>query len=77
MLQLKINLEETQVEFLNEHRRYGFPNKSALVREALARLYTEMQQEQLRQSATLYAELYDEDDETRELTTTALSEWPE
>jgi Arc/MetJ-type ribon-helix-helix transcriptional regulator len=77
MLQLKINLEETQVEFLNEYRRYGFPNKSALVREALARLYTEMQQEQLRQSATLYAELYDEDDETRELTTTALSEWPE
>jgi Arc/MetJ-type ribon-helix-helix transcriptional regulator len=77
MVQLKVNLEETQVEFLDQFQRYGFPNKSAAVREALTRLYADMQEEQLRMSAVLYAELYDEDEETQDLTNAALVEWPE
>jgi Arc/MetJ-type ribon-helix-helix transcriptional regulator len=77
MVQLKVNLEETQAEFLDQFQRYGFPNKSAVVREALTRLYADMQAEQLRRSAALYAELYDEDEEIQDLTNVALAEWPE
>jgi hypothetical protein len=46
------------------------------VRTAIDRLFTELTQQRLRESAALYADIYEEDDETREWTDAALSEWP-
>ncbi|MCL4261856.1 MAG: hypothetical protein KJ069_01505 [Anaerolineae bacterium] len=41
------------------------------------KLTEELEQENLRQSADLYAELYAEDEELRELTQAAMVGWPD
>ena len=56
---------------------YGFKDKSTMVRTALDRLKHELEIESLKQSAELYAKIYDEDSELRELTEMAVMGWPE
>ena len=77
MIQAKFSLEETQAQFLNQYKIYGFKDKSALIRSALNRLQKELEKEKLKVSADLYAELYAEDEEIRALTESAISGWPE
>ena len=77
MLQAKFSVEQTQVDFLNHYQQYGFQNRSAMVRMALNRLKADIEQNRLRQSAELYAELCDEDAELTELTAAAMGGWPE
>lgn len=76
MLQAKFSLEESHVRFLAEFRRYGFKDKSDVVRNALDRFRTELAQQRLRESADLYAEVYTNDHETQEWTDAAPAEWP-
>lgn len=76
MQQVKISLEEPQVEFVNRFKDFGFKDKSALIRAAIQYLADEFEKERLEESADLYAELYDTDDELQELTDSALGEWP-
>ena len=76
MIQAKFSLEESHVQFLAQCKQYGFKDKSDMVRTALDRLYTELAQQRLCESAALYAKVYAEDDETQEWTDAALSEWP-
>ncbi|MCY4486585.1 MAG: hypothetical protein OXF11_05640 [Deltaproteobacteria bacterium] len=76
MLQAKFSLDESQVQFLAQFKRYGFKDKSDVVRKALDRLQMELAQQRLRESAELYAEVYAGDGETQEWTDAALSEWP-
>jgi Arc/MetJ-type ribon-helix-helix transcriptional regulator len=76
MIQAKFSLEESHIQFLEQYKRYGFKDKSDVVRTALDRLYTELAQQRLSESADLYAEVYADDDETQEWTDAALSEWP-
>jgi hypothetical protein len=76
MIQAKFSLEESHIQFLAQCKRHGFKDKSAVVRTALDRLYAELAQQHLCESANLYAEVYTEDDETQEWTDAALSEWP-
>jgi len=77
MVQAKFSLDESQVEFLEHHKRHGFKDKSTLVRSALDRLQAEVELQQIKESAELYAEVYAEDDEVGDLTETALEGWPE
>ena len=77
MLQAKFSVEETQVQFLNDFKLYGFKDKSAMLREAIERFKKDVELESLRKSAELYSEIYSEDDELKELTETALNGWPE
>ncbi|MBM3237278.1 hypothetical protein FJZ31_13375 [Candidatus Poribacteria bacterium] len=76
MIQTKFSLAESQIHFLEHYKDYGFKDKSALVREALARFQQELAKEHLLKSADLYAEVYQEDEDVRELTETALAGWP-
>ncbi len=76
MIQAKFSLEESHIQFLAHCKRYGFKDKSDVVRTALDRLHTELVQQRLDESADLYAKVYAEDDETQEWTDAALSEWP-
>lgn len=76
MIQAKFSLHESHIEFIEQFKRYGFKDKSDVVRTALDRLCSELAQQRLRESAALYAEVYEEDDETKEWTNAALSEWP-
>ncbi len=77
MYQVKISLTEPLIELLTNHKAYGFKDKSAMVRTALAQFQRELELQQLKESAELYAELYEDDAELRELTETALEGWPE
>jgi hypothetical protein len=76
MIQTKFTLEESQIDFLQLFKRYGFKDKSAVVRSALDRLANELALEELRQSAEIYADLYETDPDLQELTETALQGWP-
>jgi len=77
MTQTKVTLTDDQAEFLSRHASLGYPDKSSLVREALDRLRRQLAEERLRQSAELYAEVYAEDEDLRELTEQATGGWPE
>ena len=76
MIQVQFSIEESHIQFLEQCKQYGFQDKSEVVRTALNRLCTELAQQRLHESAELYAEVYEEDDETQEWTDAALSEWP-
>jgi hypothetical protein len=77
MRQIKVSLADSHSAFVNQHERWGFPDKSSMIRKALDQLQTCLKQERLRQSAELYAEIYQEDRELRALTEQALEDWPE
>ena len=76
MIQAKFSLKESHIQFIEQCKQHGFKDKSEVVRTALDRLSEELTRQRLRESADLYAEVYDEDDETKEWTDAALSEWP-
>ncbi|MEZ4661391.1 MAG: hypothetical protein R2911_27895 [Caldilineaceae bacterium] len=76
MIQTKFTLYDNQVDFLTQFRTYGFKDKSDMVRHALDALQHAFEQQQLRESAKLYAELYDEDAESREWIEAAAQQWP-
>ena len=77
MIQTKVSLSPEHVEFLKKHKKFGYRNRSDLVREALTRLQKELEQQKLTASADLYAELFDGDDELSKLTEAAIEGWPE
>jgi Arc/MetJ-type ribon-helix-helix transcriptional regulator len=77
MIQSKFSLEPAQVAFLEQHKNYGFKDKSEVVRFALKSLQQSLEQKHLQESADLYAQLYEEDPEIKDLAETALAEWPE
>jgi predicted DNA-binding protein len=77
MLQAKFRVDETQAQFLNNFKVYGFKDKSSMLREAIEHFKKEMELESLRKSAELYSEIYSEDDDLKALTETALNGWPE
>jgi hypothetical protein len=77
MPQVKINVNEKQIQFLNKYQTYGFKDKSSLVRKAIDHFKKELEIKKLKKSAELYSESYRIDSELKELTNSALSEWPE
>lgn len=76
MIQAKFSLEEPQLRFLAQCKAYGFKDKSETVRIALEHLRQELEERRLQESAHLYAQLYDEDRDLRELTASASLDWP-
>ncbi|MFQ5652257.1 MAG: hypothetical protein ACE5IY_20195 [bacterium] len=77
MVQAKFSLDETHIRFLNNYKEYGFKDKSEVIRTALDRLLKKIEQEKLKESAELYAAIYDEDEELQDLADSAIAEWPE
>jgi hypothetical protein len=77
MLQAKFSLKETQASFLSRYKDYGFKDRSTMLRAAIDQFKKNLEIEHLKQSADLYAEVYSEDDDLKELTETALDGWPE
>jgi Arc/MetJ-type ribon-helix-helix transcriptional regulator len=77
MIQTKISLREEEAAFLDRHRALGFKDKSSMVRQALRNFQRQKEGERLRESAQIYAELYEEDTELASLTDSAMEDWPE
>jgi hypothetical protein len=77
MQQAKVSLTPLLSDFISNYKFYGFKDKSAMIQAALLRLKQELELQSLRDSANLYAEIYEEDNELQELTQTTLDGWPE
>lgn len=77
MSQVIFTLDPEQIEFLRQHRTYGYTDQSAMVRAALALFQRMLEEEGLHESANRYADLFEEDAELQELTAYAVVTWPE
>jgi hypothetical protein len=77
MGQVKFSFRESQEKFITNYKLYGFKDKSAMVRAALDFFQAALEKEKLKESASLYAEIYVQDQELKELTDSALEGWPE
>lgn len=76
MQQVKLSLSESQLEFLGQHRTYGYRDRSELVRAALERFQSEVEQRELEESAKLYAEIYDSDADAKQWVEDSAKDWP-
>ena len=76
MQQVKISLKENQIKFLNRYEELGFKDKSSLVRSAIEEFKKTIEKQKLEKSARLYAEIYQDDSDLRELTNSAIDGWP-
>jgi metal-responsive CopG/Arc/MetJ family transcriptional regulator len=76
MQQSKISFDESQIKILNKYKEYGFKDKSSLVRSAIVEFIKSAEKQKLVKSANLYAEIYKEDSELRDLTNSAIEDWP-
>lgn len=76
MIQAKFSLESPQIDFLNKYKDYGFKDKSEMVRAAIFKLQSELELKALTESAKLYADLYENDQELQQLTKSAQEGWP-
>ena len=71
-----ILLKEHQANFVREHAEYGYQSSDDLINEALASFQKAIDRHKvLLQSATLYAELYAEEEELQEWTAAASENW--
>jgi len=77
MQKVKITIEKQHMDFLNRHSNLGFKSKSSMVRTALNELLKKFETERLQESAALYAEIYNQDDDLKNLAEAAISDWPE
>lgn len=69
-----IAVDDNQVEFLRRFSLYGFKSQDDLVKEALNRLRLDFERKSLEESADLYAQVYAEEAELRDITQLALTE---
>ncbi|HQY92436.1 hypothetical protein [Caldilinea sp.] len=77
MQQAKFSLTPGLSEFVASYAAYGFKDKSSMVQTALLKLKEEIERKELRESAELYATVYEEEADLRELTESAIQGWPE
>jgi Arc/MetJ-type ribon-helix-helix transcriptional regulator len=75
-IQSKFTLEKLHIDFLEQFKAHGFKDKSSVVRYALEKLHQELEEQSLKESADIYAELYAENEELRQLTDAAITDWP-
>ena len=76
MQQAKISFDESHIKILNKYQELGFKDKSSLVRSAIDDFIKSVEKQKLTKSAKLYAEIYQEDSELRDLTNSAIGDWP-
>lgn len=76
MKEQTFELDESQIQFLQSCQKYGFKDANEVVIIAIKRLELALEAERLEESATLYAEIYQEDTDLQELTELGLEEWP-
>jgi Arc/MetJ-type ribon-helix-helix transcriptional regulator len=76
MVPTKVTLEQSQIDFLAQFKDLGFKDRSSLVRSALNQLQQQIEGQELKRSADLYAEIYEEDEDLQELTALAGADWP-
>ena len=76
MQQIKISLKDDQIDFISNYSNFGFKDKSSAVRAAIDEYRKRLDKKELMKSAELYAEIYEQDEELRDLTNSAMEDWP-
>lgn len=76
MQQVKISLKEEQIDFINNYSKFGFKDKSSAVRTAINEFKKKLEEKELMKSAELYAEIYKQDEELKDLTNSPMEDWP-
>jgi hypothetical protein len=77
MTQIKISFEENQIEFIKKYFELGFKDKSSIVRKAIDEFRKSLEKKNLMRSANLYAEIYEQDEDLKDLTNSSIEDWPE
>lgn len=76
LVETTIRLKDVDIEFLKRHADFGFSNASELLSKAIHLLKNEVEEEQkLEESAVLYAEIYEEDNEVQEWVEASIKDW--
>jgi hypothetical protein len=76
MIEQKIQIQETEAQFIENYAEHGFHSMSELISRALELLKRELEkQNALIQSADLYAEVYEEDEDLQDWTNSAIEDW--
>jgi hypothetical protein len=71
-----IRLDQQEEEFVNHYAELGFTNPEQMIKRGLQLLKEEVVRHvQLSKSADLYAELYDQDEDSKEWTESATKDW--
>ncbi|MEM7759560.1 MAG: hypothetical protein AAF298_15750 [Cyanobacteria bacterium P01_A01_bin.40] len=73
MTQIKIVLNEAESNFVKSYSQYGFKSKTALINEAIATYRQQLREKAIAESAILYQEIYESDQELQDLTNDAAS----
>ncbi|MFA6235618.1 MAG: hypothetical protein WC824_15725 [Bacteroidota bacterium] len=76
MIQPKFSLNVARLRVLEECKKCGFKDGSALVRTSIDFLSAQSEQQRLQESAVLYAEIYEQDEDIREWNEEAVTAWP-
>ncbi|MFB2921021.1 MULTISPECIES: hypothetical protein [Aerosakkonema] len=76
MKEQTFKLDESAIAFVERCQEYGFKDPSEVVRTALQKLQLALESDNLQESATLYAEIYESERELQELTESGLEQWP-
>jgi metal-responsive CopG/Arc/MetJ family transcriptional regulator len=72
MQQAKISLNDNQIRFIDKYQKLGFKDRSSVVRTAIEEYIKSLHKHELIQSAKLYAEVYEEDSDVKDLTNSAI-----
>jgi translation initiation factor 2B subunit (eIF-2B alpha/beta/delta family) len=73
MPQIKVVLKDAEFDFVENHLSYGFKSKTELVNKAISAFRKQLREKAIAESAELYQEIYEQDEELRELTNDAAS----
>lgn len=73
MTQIKINLSDRAIQFIERHKELGYDSKSMMIDSILTKCSEDLEREEITRSASLYQEVYEEDKELQQLTDNAAS----
>ena len=76
MITKEVEFQDSQISLLKKYKNFGFKSESALVAYALELFQKQIQKKaKLEESANLYAEIYEEDNDLQMLTESALNDF--
>ncbi|MHB8906400.1 MAG: hypothetical protein ACYC6D_09780 [Melioribacteraceae bacterium] len=77
MEQVKISLRKEHTDFIKHHSKFGFKDRSSLVRKAIDYLKEKLDEESLKSSAEIINHYYKNDSESNMWIEDSVKDWPE
>lgn len=75
-IETKVNIDIEYLKLIEEYKSYGFHNIDEMMNKAMKLLKQELELEKkIENSATLYAEIYSNDEEVKDWTFSSMVDW--